>query len=163
MYLEYDLRFGREGQPGLYAQVAVAAIANWFRFAKAELSSTLIMFASWKHGTLPKDLPKERSLHSIFDAHCADRRYVKTMALVYKGVPLAFCSYNRVNECNQDFSPIEFCATCFCRVPVLRNLSRLYAPWSLPGRRGPGQSSKLALGKVRLTDRRAGWCCLSCR
>jgi|SRR5215468_10290915 len=60
MYLEYDLRFGREGQPGFYAQVAVAAIANWFRFAKAELSSTLIMFARWKHGTLPKDLPKER-------------------------------------------------------------------------------------------------------
>src|SRR5215470_399130 len=53
---------------------------------------------------------KKESLHSIFDAHCADRRYVKTMALVYKGVPLAFCSYNRVNECNQDFSPIEFCA-----------------------------------------------------
>lgn len=50
--------------------------------------------------------------------------------------------------------------------------SKPCAPRSSSDRRGPGQSSNpvvcrrpgpLALGKVRLTDRRAGWCCLSCR
>src|SRR5215510_16608525 len=60
MCLECGLRSGREGQPGLCAQVAVAAIANWLRFAKEELRSSLIMFSRSKHGTLPKDLPKER-------------------------------------------------------------------------------------------------------